>query len=177
MNQALCLNDQPTTPRGVHSVDTIERRKHLALCLFRSQIHATVICFSLSSLGVLNKTTLSLLFRSGKCKTLDCNPIVVGGIEDHVHLLTTFGRKLSIAETVKEVKRGSNQWVQNELGIRGFKWQSGYGVFSVSQSQLDVVRQYIENQEQHHASRGFQDEFRMLLNRHELEWDERYVWD
>jgi len=113
----------------------------------------------------------------GKCKTLDCNPIVVGGIEDHVHLLTTFGRKLSIAETVKEVKRGSNQWVQNELGIRGFKWQSGYGVFSVSQSQLDVVRQYIENQEQHHASRGFQDEFRMLLNRHELEWDGRYVWD
>ena len=113
----------------------------------------------------------------GKCKSLDCNPVVVGGVEDHVHLLTTFGRKLSIAETVKEIKRGSNQWIQDELGIGGFKWQSGYGVFSVSLSQLDIVSQYIENQEQHHTSRDFQDEFRALLKRHKVDWDERYVWD
>ena len=98
-------------------------------------------------------------------------------MEDHVHLLTTFGRKLSIAETVKEIKRGSNQWIQDELGIGGFKWQSGYGVFSVSLSQLDIVSQYIENQEQHHTSRDFQDEFRALLKRHKVDWDERYVWD
>lgn len=114
---------------------------------------------------------------AGKAKSLGCNPVIVGGVADHVHLLTTLSRTRSISDCVKEMKRGSNQWVQETLQIRGFKWQSGYGVFSVSASQVDKVTAYIRNQEQHHQVSEFKDEFRSLLGNHGIEFDERYVWD
>ncbi len=114
---------------------------------------------------------------AGKAKSLNCNPIIVGGVADHVHLLTTLSRTCTIADGVKEMKRGSNQWVQETLQIQGFKWQSGYGAFSVSASQLDKVVKYIRNQEQHHQVSEFKDEFRSLLRNHGIEFDERLVWD
>jgi REP element-mobilizing transposase RayT len=107
---------------------------------------------------------------------LDCPALRVGGAEDHVHLLARFGRALSQAEWVKELKRVSHQWIE-EQGLAGFEWQGGYADFSVSQSNLAAVQDYISGQEAHHRKVGFQDELRALLRRHQLAWDERYLWD
>ena len=88
-------------------------------------------------------------------KRLDCAPIVVGGVEDHVHLLARFGRTITQAEWVKELKRVSNEWIQKE-GIADFQWQGGYANFSVSQSNLEQVQAYITGQEEHHKKISFQ---------------------
>ena len=78
----------------------------------------------------------------------------------------------------KLVKSNSSKWVHETFADqRSFAWQAGYGAFSVSQSNLDAVTQYIADQARHHQTRSFQDEFRALLQRHGLTWDERYVWD
>lgn len=115
-------------------------------------------------------------YLGGILNGLRCPVIKVGGVLDHVHLLFVLGRTVSVSEVVEEVKKQSSKWAKEHLGP-GFYWQNGYGAFSVSASNLERVRLYIENQEEHHRVQTFQDEFRALLRRHEIEWDERYVWD
>ena len=79
---------------------------------------------------------------------------------------------------VKEVKRGSSIWIKTKgPGLEDFAWQNGYGIFSIGFSQIEAVRAYIAGQEEHHRRITFQDEFRALLKRYEIEFDERYVWD
>ena len=117
-------------------------------------------------------------YLGGISKTLDCPPIIVGGIEDHVHLLARFGRTITQAEWVKELKRVSNLWLkQQSRTYADFQWQGGYADFSVSPSNLERVKKYIVNQEDNHRKLSFQDELRALLLKHKVEWDERYVWD
>lgn len=110
-------------------------------------------------------------------KQLECPPIKVGGVEDHVHLLARFGRTITQAEWVKELKRVSNLWLKEEGGLVDFQWQGGYADFSVSASNLERVKRYIENQERHHRRLSFQDELRKLLTKHAIPWDERYIGD
>lgn len=109
---------------------------------------------------------------------MNCTALKVGGVSDHVHLLTRLPRTTTIADFVKETKRVSCLWLQ-ERGDEWsqFHWQSGYGVFSVSQSQVEKVTRYIAEQPDHHRNQTFQDEYREFLQRHEVEYDERYVWD
>jgi len=114
----------------------------------------------------------------GISKTLECPPLIVGGVEDHVHLLCRFGRTLTQAEWVKELKRVSNGWLKEQgRDYADFEWQGGYADFSVSRSNLDQVKQYIAGQELHHRRMTFQDELRALMQKHEIEFNERYVWD
>ena len=117
-------------------------------------------------------------YLGGVSKTLECAPIIVGGANDHVHLLCRFGRTITQAEWVKELKRVSNGWLKEQRCVpTDFQWQSGYAGFSVSQSNLDQVAKYIACQEEHHRKIAFQDELRALLRKHGLVFDERYVWD
>ncbi len=117
-------------------------------------------------------------YLGGISKKLDCPPLITGGAADHIHLLARFGRTVAQADWVKEVKRVSSIWLkQCDEMDRSFAWQAGYGTFSVSASNLDKVRAYIEGQEEHHRKQGFQDEYREFLRRYGVEWDERYVWD
>jgi REP element-mobilizing transposase RayT len=114
----------------------------------------------------------------GISKQLACEPILAGGVEDHVHLLARFGRTISQAEWVKELKRVSNLWLKKRGEQYGdFEWQGGYAAFSVSQSNLEQVKDYIAGQEEHHRKTSFQEELRALLRRHGMECDEKYVWD
>ncbi len=109
---------------------------------------------------------------------LDCQPIIVGGVEDHVHVLCALSRTIQPAEMIKELKRGSSLWIKTKsVDTQDFSWQSGYGMFSIGFSQIESVRSYIRGQEEHHRTVSFQDEFRTLLKRYEIEFDERYVWD
>ena len=111
-------------------------------------------------------------------KQLECPPIRVGGVEDHVHLLARFGRTRMQSEWAKELKRVSSLWLKDQgPAFSDFQWQGGYAIFSVSQSNLGQVEGYIANQEEHHRTMTFEDELRALLRRHQIEFDERYVWD
>jgi len=103
--------------------------------------------------------------------------IGAGGMPDHVHLLVSLGRTLAVADTIRLVKSNSSSWIHAEIGLAGFRWQEGYGAFAVSHSNIDQVKTYLANQEQHHRRISYQEEFLELLRRHDLEWDERYVWD
>ena len=117
-------------------------------------------------------------YLGGISKSLDCAPIIVGGVEDHVHLLCRFGRSITQAEWVKELKRVSNGWLKDHgRDYTDFEWQGGYADFSVSQSNLEQVKKYIFDQEEHHRKMDFQEELRTLLRKHDTAWDERYVWD
>ena len=109
---------------------------------------------------------------------LGCPAIVTGGIDDHIHQLGHLGRTVSPADWVKELKRVSNLWLKEQGDqFKSFEWQRGYAGFSVSQSNVDQVKDYILNQEEHHRKQSFQDELRALLRKHNLAWDERYLWD
>ena len=111
-------------------------------------------------------------------RTHECETVLVGGAEDHVHALFALSRNYSIANVVKEIKRTSSGWIKGISPRQGnFHWQSGYGAFSVSQSHLNQVINYIERQEQHHKGITFQDEYRAFLKKYGIEYDERYVWD
>ena len=116
-------------------------------------------------------------YLGGVTKNLDCPPIEIGGVEDHVHILARFGRTVTQAEWVKELKRVSNGWLKTKgADYFDFEWQKGYADFSVSQSNLVAVGDYIRAQEEHHRVSSFQDELRIQLGKHQLEWNEAYVW-
>jgi putative transposase len=117
-------------------------------------------------------------YLGGILTNLACPPIIVGGMEDHVHLLSTLSRTCEAANLVKELKRASSLWLKTKSpDMKDFAWQSGYGIFSVSFSQLDSVRTYIAGQEEHHRNISFQDELRQLLHLNKIQFDERYLWD
>ena len=112
------------------------------------------------------------------CQTNKCQPIKIGGIPDHVHIATTLHRTVAISELLEQIKKGSSKWFkQKDEALHSFAWQCGYAVFSVSQSHVDGLVRYIEQQEQHHKEKIFQDELRGLLIDHGAEYDERYIWD
>ena|SRR5579863_262565 len=117
-------------------------------------------------------------YLGGVLENHGCQPIIVGGVEDHVHILSTLSRTCEVAELVKELKRGSSLWIKSKSPeSKAFAWQHGYGIFSIGYSQIDDAKRYIEGQEQHHRKISFQDEYRQFLKRYEVESDERYVWD
>ena len=117
-------------------------------------------------------------YLGGILNRLECQPLIIGGVEDHVHALFVLGRTCAPAEVVKEIKRGSSLWVKQVHGDQlDFAWQNGYGMFSIGYSQLEQVRDYISHQEKHHLRLSFQDEFRLFLKRYAVAYDERYVWD
>ncbi len=108
----------------------------------------------------------------------DCETLIVNGVEDHVHALFALSRTNAIASVVKEIKRTSSGFAKDlSPTLAKFQWQSGYGAFSVSQSNLVDVVKYIEDQEEHHKRVSFQDEYRAFLKAYGIDYDERYVWD
>jgi len=107
----------------------------------------------------------------------DCETLIVGGTSDHVHALFDLSRKYSVATIVKEIKRTSSASIKEVSPLcKRFHWQNGYGAFSVSPSDLDSACRYIEEQEHHHRRVSFQDEYRSLLKKYRIEYDEEYVW-
>ena len=108
---------------------------------------------------------------------VDSPAIKIGGMSDHVHILCALSRKFAIMNVVNELKSESTKWIKRKTGLNDFSWQIGYGAFSVSASNRDQVKHYIENQHSHHRQMSFKEEFRVLCEKHGVELDERYVWD
>jgi REP element-mobilizing transposase RayT len=103
-------------------------------------------------------------YLGGISKNLDCPPIIVGGVDDHVHILARMGRCITQSDWVKEIKRVSHTRLKaKDAKMRDFSWQAGYGIFSVSASSVEVVTEYIRKQEEHHKKTTFQEEYRTFL--------------
>ena len=102
--------------------------------------------------------------------------ILANGTANHIHLLISLGKMIEVSKLIGNIKRGSSVWMKDH-GVQKFYWQEGYGAFSIGQSQIQAVTKYIEAQKEHHRQSDFQDEFRRLLQKYQVEFDERYVWD
>ncbi len=146
-----------------------------------AQIYLHIVFSTKNRKAFLQNRALRAELRSylgGVCRNLDSPPLIVGGVADHVHVLCRLSRTHTIAEFIREMKRESSKWIKTKDAALGeFHWQDGYGAFSVSPSHVEALRKYIANQEEHHRTESFQDEFRRLLKKYGLEYDERYVWD
>ena len=116
-------------------------------------------------------------YMVGILDNLKSPSLQTGGVADHVHILCLLSRTISQVELVEEVKKSSSKWMKAEGGVPGFSWQAGYGAFSIGESQADTVIKYIQNQEEHHRTVTFQEEYRRFLERYQVAYDERYVWD
>ena len=104
--------------------------------------------------------------------------LIIGGDCDHLHILFGLSRIWTVAKIVELVKKRSSKWIKTKgEEFKDFQWQTGYGAFSVSRSSAEIVNKYIANQKEHHRKNSYQNEFRAFLNKHEIEYDEKYVWD
>ncbi|MBI1766406.1 MAG: IS200/IS605 family transposase [Acidobacteria bacterium] len=117
-------------------------------------------------------------YLGGIFRRCECPSLLIGGTADHIHALVVLSRTKTVASIVEDVKSSSSKWIKTKgAAWQAFQWQAGYGAFSVSQSGLEKVKSYIANQKQHHGQTAFQDEYRLLCQKHGIEIDERYVWD
>ena len=117
-------------------------------------------------------------YMGGIFRHCECPSLLIGGTADHIHALFVLSRTKTVASVVEDVKSSSSKWIKTKGALwQHFRWQSGYGAFSVSQSGMEKVKSYIANQKQHHGQTTFQDEYRLLCKKYGVEIDERYVWD
>ena len=117
-------------------------------------------------------------YLGGICNNLDSTPIRIGGHFDHVHVLCILSKNISIAKLMQELKGSSSKWVKAQHPeIPNFYWQNGYGAFSVDHHHVEVVKNYIARQHEHHTVKTFQQEFKETLELNDMLFDERYVWD
>jgi putative transposase len=117
-------------------------------------------------------------YLGGVCKALECNPVKVGGYRNHIHILCTLSRKIAQADLLEEIKKRSSKWIKTKGDkYLNFYWQNGYGIFSVNPYEIDGLISYIQNQKEHHRKKTFEEEYRAFLQKCNIEFDERYVWD
>ena len=117
-------------------------------------------------------------YIGGICKGMECNPVQVGGYNDHIHVLCLLSRKVPQMKLLEEIKKQSSKWIKTKgTDYSGFYWQEGYGIFSVNPTEIEVVVKYISNQGEHHKRTTFRDEYRAFLKKYAIDFDERYVWD
>ncbi len=104
--------------------------------------------------------------------------LAVNSVPNHIHVLVAMTPDVSISDLVRDIKRSSSLFINERNWIRGrFSWQEGFGAFSYSQSHVDVVKRYIENQEEHHKKMSFREEYETLLKKNEIQYDERFVFE
>jgi putative transposase len=141
----------------VHLIWSTKYREHLIHAPAEEELHA---------------------YLGGICKRMECHPIKIGGYTDHVHVLCMLSKKIALMKLLEEVKSHSSKWMKTKgEDLSNFYWQDGYGAFSVNPADIDRVIAYIAYQKEHHSKITFQDEYRAILKRYKVEYDERYVWD
>ena len=115
-------------------------------------------------------------YIGGILKNIKSYPIIIGGISDHVHMLCTLPKTMSLADLTEEVKKSSSKWIKTKgKKYETFYWQDGYGGFSVSSFHVNVIKRYIANQEQHHKKTSFLEEYKKLLEEYGIDYEEKYL--
>ncbi|MBO7566558.1 MAG: IS200/IS605 family transposase [Bacteroidales bacterium] len=116
-------------------------------------------------------------YIGGVVNGIGCQSVVVGGIENHVHILFELSRTMALSVAVNKIKSNSSKWIRSEMQVFDFDWQDGYAAFSVGQSNVEAVRKYIDNQREHHQKEDYQNELKRYFQIYKINYDERYVWD
>jgi REP element-mobilizing transposase RayT len=141
----------------LHIVFSTKNRAKLILPEFENELHA---------------------YLSDICRANKSNVYKVGGTENHVHIACSLPRTITISSLLEEIKSSSSKWMKSKSpNCSSFAWQSGYGAFSLGQSQLPTLIQYVENQHAHHGKKSFEDELLGFLKLYEIKFDEQYLWD
>jgi REP element-mobilizing transposase RayT len=115
-------------------------------------------------------------YMGGIAREHEMKALIVGGMDDHVHLLLSLPSSQPIAQAMREIKSASSRWMHESCALPGFEWQEGYGAFSIGWGQVEATLAYIAGQEEHHRKRDFQAEFVAILKKHRMEYDPQYVW-
>lgn len=116
-------------------------------------------------------------YMAGTLKNLDCPAIKINSMPDHIHILFRLSKNMSIADVMQVVKKDSSKWMKTQ-GYNNFKWQGGYGAFSVSHYAVDVISRYIENQKEHHRRKSFKKEVEVLMDNYKVDnYSEKFFWD
>jgi len=116
-------------------------------------------------------------YIGGIARKHKASALIIGGMFDHVHALILAPATLSLSQIAQFLKGDSSKWIHETFTeMRQFGWQDGYGAFTVSKSQLPQTIRYIQNQKEHHRLKSFQEEYLSLLQKHEIQYDERYLW-
>jgi putative transposase len=115
-------------------------------------------------------------YLGGIVKNLDGIPIEINGVADHIHLLVRLKPKMAFSDFMRELKSSSSRWIKQNH-FEKFAWQTRYGAFTVSESQVQIVRNYIKNQERHHQTKNFADEYKDFLIANKIEFEEKYLWN
>ena len=145
-----------------------------------ARLHIHLIFSTKNREPVLHDTVCDSMHRymATVLQNLGCPPVLINSVADHVHILFELGRTVAVSDAVEQVKKTSSKWIKTQgAEFAHFAWQAGYGAFAVSQSNVSAVRQYIAAQQRHHRKKSFQHEYRAFLQRHNLPFDEKYVWD
>ena len=117
-------------------------------------------------------------YVAGIIKGKNQKPIIVNGVEDHVHILVGLKPAMSISDLVRDIKNNSSNFINAQKFLKGkFAWQEGYGAFSYSHSQLDTVYRYIANQQEHHRTKTFKEEYIDFLQKFEIEYKDKYLFE
>lgn len=116
-------------------------------------------------------------YLGGIVRGMGGSALEINGVEDHVHLLIKIKPTHRTDYFLRDLKADSSGWVHQQGLLASFSWQRGYAAFSVSESQIEPVRAYIRNQEEHHRKRSFEEELKALLRAHNIEFDEKYLWE
>jgi len=115
-------------------------------------------------------------YLGGLIHAADGIPESIGGVSDHVHLLVGLRATHQLASFVQDIKQSSSRWIHETIGVKNFSWQPGYAAFTVSASNREAVKDYIANQVSHHRSKTFQEEYLAFLQKHRVEYDEKFLW-
>ncbi len=142
---------------NIHCVFAVKGRENLITKNYRDELHR---------------------FISVRLNNLDCYPLAVGGWKDHVHIFFELNLNHRIPDIMREIKSVSSKWINDNRYVKGkFSWQEGYGAFSHSRSQRNDVMQYIMNQEVHHGSKSFKEEYHEMLKKYEVSFKEEYLFE
>lgn len=145
-----------------------------------SQIYIQIIFAVQGRQNLLAKEWRQEVFKymAGIIKNKGQKPIIINGVEDHVHVFLGLKPAMALSDLVRDIKNNSSNFINEHSWIKGkFNWQNGYGAFSYSHSQMDAVYNYIQNQEEHHKQLSFKDEYLDFLKKFEIEHDAKYLFE
>lgn len=145
-----------------------------------SQVYIHVVFSTKYRQPIIDEEIEERLFEyiGGICKSLECNPIIVGGHKDHIHVLCSLSKKVTQMSLIEEIKKRSSKWIKTDShAYSNFYWQSGYGAFSINHTDIDVATRYIKNQKERHSKVNFKEELLAFLRKYEIDYDERYLWE
>ena len=149
----------------------------MAQSLCKNYLH--IVYWTKNGEKILADDILDELYRYSAtiCKSYQSPALKIGGTADHVHLLCNLSKNIALADFIEQVKKHSSKWIKTKgKCYQNFKWQNGYGAFSISNSHVDIVAKYIANQKEHHRQKTFREEYIAFLDKYEIEYNSRYLW-